>query len=33
MEPIITTIGALGTHLPADLWQIVADPPKFDGLF
>jgi hypothetical protein len=33
MEPIISTLGALGTHLPADLWQIVADPPKFDGLF
>lgn len=33
MTPIDTLIIAITVHLPADIWQILAEPPKFDGLF
>ncbi|MGB9751217.1 MAG: hypothetical protein C0183_21280 [Roseiflexus castenholzii] len=33
MESIIALISMAASHLPADLLHLLADPPKFDGLF
>ncbi len=33
MEPIISIIGIVVSSIPVDLLHLVADPPKFDGLF
>ncbi len=33
MEPIISIIATTVSSIPADLLDLVADPPKFDGLF
>lgn len=33
MSTITCVIAALTSHLPADIWQNLAEPPKFDGLF